>query len=52
MAMDFPDTPTTGDSFTVGNRTWIYDGTAWELVTTSLNLPSAEDSIPLILALS
>lgn len=31
MAIDFPNSPTIGDSFTVGNRTWIWDGTAWEL---------------------
>lgn len=31
MAIDFPNSPTIGQSFTVGNRTWIWDGTAWEL---------------------
>jgi len=31
MAIDFPDSPTTGDAFTVGDRTWIYDGVKWEL---------------------
>lgn len=31
MAIDFPNSPTSGQSFTVGNRTWIWDGTAWEL---------------------
>ena len=35
MAIDFPNSPTIGDSFTVGNRTWIWDGTAWELQTTA-----------------
>ena len=34
MAIDFPNSPTTGDTFTVGNRTWKWDGTTWELVTT------------------
>jgi len=40
MAIDFPDSPTTGDTFTVGNRTWKWDGTTWELVIaiTGINL--------------
>jgi len=29
MAIDFPNTPTTNDTYTVGNKTWIYDGTTW-----------------------
>lgn len=30
MPIDFPDNPTTSQSFTVGNRTWIFNGTVWE----------------------
>lgn len=29
MAMDFPASPTLNDEFTVGDRTWVYDGTKW-----------------------
>ena len=29
MAIDFPNTPTTNATYTVGNKTWIYDGTTW-----------------------
>lgn len=29
MAINFPDSPTTGDSFTAAGRTWIWDGTTW-----------------------
>ena len=29
MAIDFPNTPTTGQLYTVGNRSWRWDGTAW-----------------------
>jgi hypothetical protein len=29
MAIDFPNTPTTNQTYTVGNRTWIYDGEKW-----------------------
>ena len=29
MAIDFPNSPTTGDTYTAGDRTWIWDGTVW-----------------------
>jgi len=29
MPIDFPDTPTNGDRFTSGGKTWQYDGTKW-----------------------
>ena len=29
MAIDFPNSPATNDTYTVGNKTWIYDGTTW-----------------------
>jgi hypothetical protein len=32
MAIDFPDTPATGQSFTVGAKTWVYDGEKWVVV--------------------
>jgi hypothetical protein len=31
MALDFPDSPTTGDVFTSGTRNWTYNGTFWSL---------------------
>ena len=30
MAIDFPDSPTTGDTYTTGGRTWQWDGTTWK----------------------
>lgn len=33
MPINFPDSPTTGDTHTVGDKTWTFDGTAWTLVT-------------------
>lgn len=29
MPIDFPDSPTTNQIYSSGNRSWIYDGTAW-----------------------
>jgi hypothetical protein len=36
MAINFPDTPTTGDEFTSGDRTWKWDGTTWESLAAGL----------------
>ena len=32
MAIDFPNTPSTNDQYTVGTTTWMYNGTAWVIV--------------------
>lgn len=29
MPINFPDSPTTGDSFTAAGRTWVWNGTTW-----------------------
>jgi hypothetical protein len=31
MAINFPDSPTTNDTFTSGGKTWYYTGTTWTL---------------------
>jgi hypothetical protein len=33
MAINFPDSPATNDSFTAGGKKWIFDGTIWGLIT-------------------
>lgn len=33
MAIDFPNSPSNGQSYTVGEKTWVYSGSLWELVT-------------------
>ena len=33
MAINFPNAPSTGDEFTSGDRTWKWDGTAWDAVS-------------------
>ena len=32
MAIDFPNTPSNNDQYTVGTTTWKYNGTAWVIV--------------------
>jgi len=33
MAIDFPDSPSNGDSFTSNNKTWVFDGTSWNITS-------------------
>ena len=35
-AIDFPDSPTVNDEFSVGSRTWKWTGTTWQTVTTQV----------------
>lgn len=34
-AIDFPNSPTTGDIYANGGRTWIFDGTVWGLASSA-----------------
>jgi len=43
MAINFPDSPTNGQEFTSGATTWTYDGTKWNLKTTTA---TTNDSMP------
>ena len=35
MPLDFPTNPTLNDTYSFGNRTWTWNGSAWQLNTTS-----------------
>ena len=43
MAINFPNSPTTGQIFTSGSTSWIYDGIKWGLNT---NIAVSNDSMP------
>jgi hypothetical protein len=32
-ALNFPSSPAVNDTFTVGNTTWVFDGTVWKVKT-------------------
>lgn len=35
-AIDFPNSPSVNDTFTVGNRVWKWNGTVWEVVRSTV----------------
>lgn len=37
MAIDFPNSPTVGQIYTVGDKSWIWDGTVWKAYGASLS---------------
>lgn len=37
MAIDFPNSPTNGQIFTSGDKSWIWDGTVWKAYGASLS---------------
>ena len=40
MAIDFPNSPATNDTYTVGSRTWTWTGSIWELKANSVGAGS------------
>lgn len=45
-AINFPDSPTVGQSFSVGTRSWIWDGTVWENTTARDFVRAVSDTAP------
>lgn len=41
MAINFPDSPTEGDKYTVGDRTWEWNGTYWKIFSSSSGTSSS-----------
>jgi hypothetical protein len=48
VALDFPSDPTTGDIYTLGDRQWRFNGTAWESVGSATRLPTTVPSDPAV----
>ena len=44
MAINFPDSPSTNDTHTVGDLTWIFDGTVWKLTVPTALSPAGSDT--------
>lgn len=38
MAINFPSSPTTGDTFTADNKTWEFNGVSWDIVVSTVNI--------------
>lgn len=48
MALNFPNTPQNGDTYTSGSTTWRFDGLAWTLatsLTTPVSIPNTFNTI-------
>lgn len=45
MAIDFPNSPSVGQTYSVGNRTWKWDGTTWAVGTGAPAL-YVQDAVP------
>ena len=50
MAIDFPDSPTVGDQYTVNGKTYQWDGTVWGVYGTFSRDFTASDTAPLNVA--
>jgi microcystin-dependent protein len=46
MAIDFPNSPVTNDTYVVGDRKWVYDGEKWALVSASPELLVVSPTAP------
>ena len=38
MAIDFPSSPITGDTYTVNNKTWEFNGVSWDIVVSTVSI--------------
>ena len=43
MAINFPDSPSVDDTFTVGDKTWIWNGSTWTSSSTPIGLDAIGD---------
>lgn len=45
MPIDFPNTPTTGQTFNVGGTTWQYDGEKWVIISNAVQYSLTREAI-------
>jgi hypothetical protein len=45
MALNFPDSPASGDTYAAGGKTWSYNGTRWTLIAAGATITVADGSI-------
>ena len=45
MAINFPDSPSVNDTHTVGDRTWVWDGTTWTVIVGGVPTSISEFSV-------
>lgn len=38
MAIDFPNSPSTNETYSTNGRTWLYDGEKWVIINQGNNL--------------
>lgn len=47
MAINFPDSPTSGQTFTTNGRTWIYSENVWKILLNEQQQMVISDTAPL-----
>jgi len=45
MAINFPDSPSVNDTVSVGDRTWIWDGTVWKLAIATATIGGSNTQV-------
>lgn len=45
MPLDFPNSPTNGQTYTSGNRTWTYDGMKWSINSSAFAIIDAKGDL-------
>jgi hypothetical protein len=45
MAIDFPNEPEVDEEFTVDDKTWVYDGTKWSLLSSPTTFNQSIDDL-------
>jgi 16S rRNA G966 N2-methylase RsmD len=44
--LNFPSSPATGNVYSFGGKTWVYNGTAWDIQTSQLTTANVAEAIP------